>query len=250
MVDDGQARERLVLGAHWGFVAFFAGIAGYHLVTLVMSFLLSGRFGGYDPLELRDVGPLLILAFLPTLVLGLGPAIGSRVWGQGLRTDFGLRPTWRDVRIGLACGAAALAAGYLLNLLLLAVYGTDGDDRTFSDVSPGPITELSGTAEGDTVWLVLAAVIVVLAAPVTEELLFRGSLWNAMGFHRLPSWVILLVTALVFAQLHGEAARTIALFGQGIAIGLARYLSGRVSAAVIAHAANNLPPAVLLFAAR
>ncbi len=247
MEDDGQARERLVLGAHWGFLAFFAGIAGYHLVTLVMSFAMSGRFGGYDPLELRDVGPLLILAFLPTLVLGLGPAVGSTIWGKGLRTDFGLRPTWRDVRIGLACGAAALAAGYLLNLLLLAVYGTDG---AVSDVSTSPITELSDTSEGDTVWLVLAALIVVLAAPVTEELLFRGTLWNAMGFHRIPSWVILLVTALVFAQLHGEAARTIALFGQGIAIGLARYLSGRVSAAVIAHAANNLPPAVLLFVAR
>lgn len=246
-MDDGQARRSLVLGAHWGFVAFFAGIAGYHLVTLVMSFVLSGRFGGYDPLELRDVGPLLILAFLPTLVLGLGPAVGSKVWGAGLRADFGLRPTWRDVRIGLVCGAAALAAGYLLNLLLLAVYGTDS---AVSGVSTSPITELSGTTEGDTVWLVLAAAIVVFAAPVTEELLFRGTLWNAMGYHRLPSWVILLVTALLFAQLHGEAARTIALFGQGIAIGLARYLSGRLSASVIAHAANNLPPAVLLFATR
>lgn len=249
-MDDGQIRERLVLGAHWGFVAFFAGIAGYHLVSLVMSFVLSGRFGGYDPLELRDVGPLLILAFLPTLVLGLGPAVGSKVWGAGLHADFGLRPTWRDVRIGLVCGAAALAAGYLLNLLLLTVYGADRTDRTIDDFSPGPITGFSGTTEGDTIWLVLAAAIVVFATPVTEELLFRGTLWNAMGYHRLPSWVILLVTALVFAQLHGEAARTIALFGQGIAIGLARYLSGRLSASIIAHAANNLPPAVLLFATR
>jgi membrane protease YdiL (CAAX protease family) len=245
MVDEGQTRERLVLGAHWGFVAFFAGIAGYHLVTLVMSFALSGRFGGYDPLELRDVGPLLILAFLPTVVLGLGPALGSRIWGGGLGADFGLRPTWRDVRIGLACGAAALAAGYLLNLLLLAVYGSGNDSPA------NPITELSGTTtEGDVIWLALAAAIVVLVVPVTEELLFRGTLWNALGFHRLPAWVILVITALVFAQLHGEAARTIALFGQGIAIGLARYLSGRVGAAVIAHAANNLPQAVLLFVAR
>jgi membrane protease YdiL (CAAX protease family) len=237
---DGR-RTGLVFGAHWGFTAFFAGIAGYYLVTLVMTAMLSGHFGEYDPLELRDTGPLLLLAFLPNLLLGLGPAVGSKVWGEGLREDFGLRPTWRDVKIGVACGAAALVAGYLLNLLLLAVYGTD-------NVSDGPLSELSdGTAQSDTVWLVLAAVIVVLAAPLTEELLFRGTLWGALGHHRIPAWVILVVTALVFALLHGEPTRTIALFGQGLAIGLARYLSGRVSASVIAHAANNLPPAVLLF---
>jgi membrane protease YdiL (CAAX protease family) len=59
--------------------------------------------------------------------------------------------------------------------------------------------------------------------------------------------VVLVLTAIVFAYLHGKPTRTIALLGQGLAIGAARYFTGRVGASVIAHAANNLPPALLLF---
>ena len=240
VTDDDGARR--VLGAHWCFVAFFAGIAGYYLANLIIAAAVNRNVGEFDPLELHDIGPLLLLAFVPNLLLGLGPAAGSWLWGEGLRTDFGLKPTWRDVRIGLACGVLALVVGYLLNLMLIAVYGAD-------DVSDSPLTDLADTFDGDTVWLVLAAVIVIAGAPITEELLVRGTLWNALSVHRVPPWVVLVLTSLVFAQLHGEPTRTIALFGQGIAMGLARYLSGRVSAGVIAHAANNLPPAVLLFVA-
>lgn len=238
-----------MLGAHWGFAAFFAGVAGYHLVTLVTTVALNRQTGELDPLEL-PAGPLLLLAFLPNLMLGLGPLLGSLRHGEGLSRDFGLVPTWRDVRIGLAFGALALVVGYGLNLAVIAVYGADEvSDSPLSDLSDlSDLSNLSGNADAGPAWLVPAALIVVLAAPLTEELLFRGALWNALSAYRIPSWVVLVLTALVFAQVHGEATRTIALFGQGLVLGLARHHSGRVGASVIAHAANNLPPAVLLFA--
>ncbi|WP_246258063.1 CPBP family intramembrane glutamic endopeptidase [Amycolatopsis anabasis] len=233
-------RAGLVFGAHWGLLAFFAGLGGYYLVTLVMTGLVSG-FDQFDSFELPDVGPLLLVAFLPNLFLGLGPAIGSRRWGRGLRADFGLLPTRRDIKVGLACGGIALAAGYLINLVLLGLYGTDR-------ISDGPLDELSGGVGNDTPWLILAGVIVVFAAPLTEELLVRGALWRALEHYRIPSWAILVLTAVVFAHLHGEPTRTVALVGQGLAIGLARLKTGRVGASLVAHAANNLPPALLLFA--
>jgi hypothetical protein len=235
--DDGGRR---VLGAHWGFAAFFAGVAGYHLVTLITTVALNRQTGELDPLQL-PAGPLLLLAFLPNLMLGLGPVLGSLRYGEGLRRDFGLVPNWRDVRIGLAFGALALAVGYALNLAEIAVYGAD-------QVSDSPLTDLADNADNSPAWLVPAALIVVIAAPLTEELLVRGTLWNALAAYRIPSWVVLVLTALVFAQLHGEATRTVALFGQGLVLGLARHYSGRVGASVVAHAANNLPPAVLLLA--
>jgi membrane protease YdiL (CAAX protease family) len=236
------ARDGLVRGAHWGLLAFFLGLGGYHLVTLAISALVAGSLDQFDPLELHNVGPLLLLAFLPNLLLGLGPAFGSRRWGNGLRRDFGLVPNWRDVKVGLACGGFALLAGYLLNLVLLAAYGTDR-------VPDSPLTELSDGLGDNTVWLALAAVVVVIGAPVTEELLVRGALWGSLEFYRVPRWAILVLTAIVFAHLHGEPTRTIALFGQGLAMGVARMVTGRVGAGIVAHAANNLPPALLLFAA-
>lgn len=234
---DQLSRTRTVLGAHWGFLAFFVGLGVYHLVTLVMTALRSGH-ASVDPLALLDVGPVLLLAFLPTVLLGLAPLVASRKWGTG--KDFGWFPTLRDVKIGLACGGVALVAGYLLNLLLLGLYGTDR-------VAAGPLADLARNDDDNTLWLVLAAIIVVVATPLAEELLMRGALWHALAHHRVPPWVILVLTAVVFAYLHGEPTRTIALLAQGVAIGWARLRTGRVGASLVAHAANNLPAALLLF---
>lgn len=234
---DRLSRPRTVLGAHWGFLGFFVGLGVYHLVTLVLTALRSGH-ASVDPLELLDVGPVLLLAFLPSVLLGLAPLVASHSWGTG--RDFGLLPTARDLKVGLACGGVALLAGYLLNLLLLALYGTDR-------VSDGALAELAQNDDDNTLWLVLAAIIVVVATPLAEELLVRGALWRALAHHHVPPWVILVLTAVVFAYLHGEPTRTIALLGQGVAIGWARLRTGRVGASLVAHAANNLPPALLLF---
>ena len=239
-MERSETRTGLVFGAHWGFVAFFVGLAVYHAVTLVMTAVRSGH-ASIDPFELLDFGPALLLAFLPSVLLGLGPMIASRRWGEGPKTDFGWIPSLRDVKVGLACGGLALVIGYLLNLLLLGLYGTDR-------VTDNPVTDLAeGVGQDNTIWLVLAAVIVVGAAPLAEELLTRGALWGALEHHRVPNWVIVVLTAVVFAYLHGEPTRTIALLGQGVAIGLARLRTGRVGAGLVAHAANNLPPALLLF---
>ncbi|GHF62919.1 CPBP family intramembrane metalloprotease [Amycolatopsis bartoniae] len=229
---DQQNRTR---GAHWGFLAFFVGLGLYHLATLAITAARSGRPSA-DPLELLDVGPLLLLAFLPTVLLGLPPVLGARRYGE----RFGVLPTARDVKVGLACGAVALVAGYLLNLLLLALYGTDR-------VSDGPLADLADNDDDTTLWLALAALVVVVATPLAEELLVRGALWNALEHHGVPRWVVLVLTAVVFAYLHGEPTRTVALVAQGVAIGWARRRTGRVGAAFVAHAVNNLAPALLLF---
>lgn len=237
MADD--AGDRKVFGAHWAFAAFFGGVAGYYLITILTAAAFNRHVRDDSPVE-AYVGPLLLLALLPNLTLGLGPLLGSLRRGDGLERDFGLRPHGRDLRIGLACGALALVVGFVLNLAEISVFGGD-------EVSDSPLTDLPDVSGGSPAWLIAAALLLVVAVPLTEELLLRGALWKALEHHRVPPWVVLVLTSLVFALLHGEATRTIALFGQGLVLGLARYWSGRTSASVVAHVANNLPPAVLLF---
>lgn len=234
-----RARDGLVLGAHWGFLTFFIAFACYYLVSLSLAGL-APRGAGLDAVPLPRLGPLVLLAFVPNLLLGLVPVLGSRRWGRGVRTDFALLPSPRDIKVGLACGGFSLLAGYLFSLVLLQVYGA----RRL----PNPLTDVFRGLGDNTGWLVVVALVVVVVAPLTEELLFRGALWSGLAHHQLPRWVILLLTALVFALLHGEPMRTVALLAQGIAIGAARMITGRVGASVIAHATNNLPPALLLFA--
>lgn len=231
-------RDRLVLGAHWGFLTFFGALAGYYGLSLLLSALVLRGDEDFGPVRLPELGPLVLLAFLPNLLLGLIPAFGAYRWGGGLRGELGLMPTLRDVRVGLACGGFALLVGFLVSLLLLQVYGR----KRLSD----PLSEVFESISTDIGWLVVAALIVVVGAPLTEELLLRGALWNGLEHNRVQPWVVLLLTAVVFAQLHGEPLRTPALLGQGIAIGAARMITGRVGASVVAHATNNLPPALVL----
>ncbi len=223
--------------AHWAFLAFFTGLAGYYLATLVFTAATADRFAEVDITDPPVLGPLLLLVFLPNVLLGLGPAVVSWRLGNGPNRDFGLWPTLRDLKVGLAAGGVALLAAWLLGLVLLRI-------------NPNPTTgveQIEALSGGRTVWLAAAAVFVFLGAPLTEELLTRGALWQALAHYRIPRGVVLALTSLVFAFLHEESWRMLGLFAQGLAIGAARMITGRAASSVVAHATNNLLPAVYLY---
>lgn len=224
---------------HWGFLAFFAGIGGFYVVSLALSAVMSGRFVEFGTTEMPGIGPMVVLSFTPNLLLGLAPAVGSWWWGRGLRADFGIVPRRHDVLVGLACGGFALLLAYLVNLILFGVYGRER-------MSEGPLSGLGELAGGGGGWLVFTALFLVIGAPLTEELLLRGALWGALEHYRVPRYAILVLTALVFAFLHEEPTRTPALIVQGLALGAARMITGRTSASMVAHAANNVLPALVL----
>lgn len=223
--------------AHWGFLAFFTGLGGYHLAILVFTAATADRFAEVDVTDPPVLGPLLLLVFLPNVLLGLGPVVISWYRGDGPNKDFGLWPTLRDLKVGLAAGGAALLAAWLIGALLLRI----NPDRSSS------LDEIEALSGGRTVWLAAAALFVFLGAPLTEELLTRGALWQALAHYRIPRIAILALTAVVFAFLHEESWRVLGLFAQGLAIGAARMITGRVASSVVAHATNNLLPAVYLY---
>jgi uncharacterized protein len=232
---DWEAARRGTLA--WGFAAFFIGYGGYYVVGLVLGALRPGGGGGFDPSEPPDTGPLLLLAFAPNILLGLVPAVLSWWRGHGLRSDFGILPKRRDFRVGFVCGLCALFGSLAVTMLVIAVNG------------PPPETGLTRLMDGHrTVWLFLFALFAFLGAPLTEELLMRGALWGALEHYRVPRYVILGLTALVFALIHQEVWRTPVLLVGGLAIGTARMVTGRVAASMVAHATNNFLPALLLFA--
>ncbi|MFD9733740.1 CPBP family intramembrane glutamic endopeptidase [Umezawaea sp. NPDC059074] len=226
--------------AHWAFAAFFTGLAGYYLSTLVVTALTADRFEQFDVTSPPVLGPLLLLLFLPNVLLGAGPAVVSRLKANGPTVDFGLKPTVRDVKVGLACGGLSLLLAWIVGVVLLSVRRDTADTRSALE----DIGLLSG---GKSVWLAVAALFVFVGAPITEELLTRGALWKALEHYKIPRFTILALTALIFAFLHEESWRTIGLFAQGLAIGSARMITGRTSSSMVAHATNNLLPAVYLY---
>jgi membrane protease YdiL (CAAX protease family) len=70
-----------------------------------------------------------------------------------------------------------------------------------------------------------------------------------LAHYGVPRLTILALTALIFAFLHLDPSRLASLFAQGLAIGTARLVTGRIGASMVAHATNNLLPGIITLAA-
>lgn len=226
-------------GLPWGFIGFFTGYGGFYLVSLIVTGVAAAVAINPDAVQANLRGPAVLFALLPNLFLGIGPAVLSWWRGHGPRLDFGIRFRWSDVRTGFTCGVVAVFVGLAINLLL--------EEAVFHQPQQGVAQQLGQLSGGRTIWLGFALLYTVVVAPVNEEMLMRGALWGALEHYRVPKLMILGATALVFALLHQEPTLTLALFAQGIAIGVARMRTGGIGASMVAHATNNLLPAVVLW---
>ncbi len=138
------------------------------------------------------------------------------------------RPSAGQVVLGLLCGAAAfpLANGIMaLSSALLP----ESWVRSF---------DLSGLFQGPPLQRAGIALAASLLAPFCEEVAFRGYLQGALLTRRRPAAAIAL-GALLFAVMHLDPVRFVALVGLGALYGWLAWRSGSIWPAVIAHAVNN-----------
>ena len=125
---------------------------------------------------------------------------------------------------------AYLAITYVINLL--------------ADVDPGDfMRSLNGSQHFG------AALVLVIGAPLLEELIFRGYLFKAWRHSRLGLSGTLLLTSLLFTALHLSQYNWIYLsmiFVLSLILGLAREKSGSIWVPLAIHAANNLVATVTI----
>lgn len=90
---------------------------------------------------------------------------------------------------------------------------------------------------------------VLVAAPLLEEVIFRGLLWRAFEFGkgRLATVLTVIVTTAVFALFHSQSNIVqLALLGSvGIILGVARVVSGGLALPIALHIAMNIYVAVV-----
>jgi hypothetical protein len=79
---------------------------------------------------------------------------------------------------------------------------------------------------------------IATVAPATEEILFRGLLFGAIGRRLSGPWTIV-VTAAVFALAHLQPIYFVPLFGVGLVLGWARQKSGGLVLPILLHCVNN-----------
>jgi membrane protease YdiL (CAAX protease family) len=107
------------------------------------------------------------------------------------------------------------------------------------DANPIVTALLKEPVDADRFWTYLALVVsVVVVAPIAEETLFRGLLYNLLCRH-LDRLTAACAGALVFSFVHGVVADQWALFGLGLVLTWVYERTGRLLPAVVLHAANN-----------
>lgn len=206
----------------WFFVAQLASIVVGGMV------LAAAGYGAGDRYPLWLVALLQIPLWAGYLV---GPLVATATKGLGAVQDLGARIRWRDVVPGAAAGIATqlLLVPVLYQLVILRF--VDGDlsaaARNLVDRATDPVGVL------------LLVLIAGVAAPLVEELFYRGFLLRALERRIGTTWA-LVVSSVVFAAVHLQALQFPALLLFGLVAGGLYVRTGRLGMAWAAHVAFNL----------
>jgi len=196
----------------WGVPDFFIAVAAWLVFSIV-----SGV-----PILLAQEGTaayawlLLVGVALPWLGMGGWPWLISRLRGNGMRLDFGLRVTKADIGWGLLFGIGALVAAGLIAAGLTAIFGEfdSSAGEVARDLDDFPVARL------------LFALAVGFGAPIVEELCYRGLLMSSLLKRGTSRWLSVVLSAALFAAMHLEPIRFALLFAIGLILGSADYLAG------------------------
>lgn len=140
-------------------------------------------------------------------------------------------------------GAVVLATGIaiplsaLLTLLVLFAFGLPLENPQLDFLLPEGVTWLSGVG-----MFLLGGV----AAPIGEELFFRGVLYTFIR-ERWGVWPAVSISSLIFAVVHGDVAVGVSALALGVIFALLFEYSRSLWAPVLAHVINNGAKIALLY---
>jgi uncharacterized protein len=219
----------------WGIWATLAFAILAFVLGQAMGFAVLSLVKSIDPSRVDSDGTAVAIYTLisnPIEIVTLVLAI--QLLGSNVREYLGIDiPHWRDVAIAVAGLAATIAAA---------------DAVTFAlgkDMVPAFQIELHRTAraQGSLPWLWLA---IIVAAPVGEELLFRGFLFR--GFVHEPRDAVpgILIISLIWSMLHVQYDwfGTSQVFVIGLLFGFVRWRTGSTTLAILMHVLLNLESVV------
>jgi uncharacterized protein len=216
-------------------VAQLASAIGFTLFALAQGIPASEL--DTDALSIGEVALLQVPLWLG--LLGV-PLLATRFRGNGPRRDLGLWSTLGDVPVGLAIGVACQLV--LVPLVTLPIFiFTDTDQEALE----APARELTDKAEGPGVLILV--LVVVVAAPLAEEVFFRGMLQRTLA-RRLPIWPAMLITSVLFGVSHFQALQLPALAAFGLVLSVLARRTGRLGRSIWAHVGFNATTVVALLA--
>jgi hypothetical protein len=170
----------------------------------------------------------------------VGMWIASQRAGSGsMVADYGFSFRWSDL-VGLAIGAGSqLVVIRVVYLPLEAVWPDTFTQDRLEENAQNLVDRAGGAST-----LLLAAV-VVIGAPVVEELFYRGLLQRSLAA-RFNEGLVLVGVAAIFAAVHFRPIELPGLFVFGLILGWAALRARRLGPAITIHIGFNLTGLLLV----
>jgi membrane protease YdiL (CAAX protease family) len=218
--------------------------------------------------RMLDVAAVFFLSFLTGAIgVGVGAAVGgtgsyaetcgsliglwaglipgtiliSRIRGTGnLIEDFRVRFKFpsdlRGLAVGLACQFLLLPIIYVIIELL----GSGDITKKLEE----PAKDLTSNAHGPGFFFL--AVLLVIGAPVVEEIFYRGMLLTSLERWK-PGWPAIVITGVIFGAVHFDIYTLPGLAAFGIVLAWMAHRYERLGPTMLAHAAFNLVTVIALW---
>lgn len=222
-----------------GFLFIIAAVVVATVLSLVIvgfdaaEALIDGDLSGTDAVVFLGVTTL-----TQGLAMGLWPVLVARWKGSGVRRDFGWRFEPVDIAYGLGLGGLLLVVGSMVAAGVSFLVGLEPGAAESTN------TEIIGdAADSAALWIVILAAVVI--APIVEELFFRGLCLRAIEgtfgttAAILGSTVLFTLPHFTNPSLAGTAVLFSVIAVVGLVLAVVTVRTGRLGAAVIAHAAFN-----------
>lgn len=228
----------------WGQVALLPlwVVVGFGVSQLLLTaiILILKAFG----ISFAAVNVTLINALFAACIysLSLLIVIGLPWWIKKYKTtkqELGLQrlPTWADIGLApVGFGLYLFLSAIILYVLILIFPAFDS-----AQLQQTGFGNLSQRYE-----YLLAFITLVVAAPVAEEILFRGYLYGKLR-KSVPVWLAILITSVLFGAVHGQWNVAVDVFALSIILCTLREVTGSIWAGIMLHMIKNGIAFYLLF---
>ena len=211
----------------WVFTGFMLAQAlVFALLEVLHSFGVS--FDGVNPALFNAAGGVVIYALAISIVLGLPWLIKKR---RTTRAELGIQrlPTWLD----LLWAPAGAVVYLILTTLVTAAAAAILPFMNYHQAQDTGFAQIATQLE-----YILAFVSLVVVAPISEEILFRGYLFGKLRKY-VPVWGAVLITSLLFAIVHFQWNVGLDVFALSIVLCLLRVVSGSLWPSILLHMLKN-----------
>jgi membrane protease YdiL (CAAX protease family) len=206
-----------------GFILLYFTLQGVSTAVIIAA--TQGTSSTPEPISI--IWGLLASAVIQLSLMGLYLRNDARAAALGLH-DFGKIPLHKASGLAILLIAAAMAFNFVYATYIIPGVNMQADmAKILAGIARTPLN--------------MAAMFfaIAIAAPVVEELLFRGFLQNALAKY-VPIWGAIFLSSFLFALVHGQPYAIPGLMSLSIAFGYLYHRTGSLRTNIILHMANNV----------